>query len=214
MIGVIDYGASNIQSIGNALTKLNQPFELVPEASGLSRFDKLILPGVGAAGSAMKKLKETGFAEVLPKVKVPVLGLCLGLQLFAEYSEENETKCLSIIPAKVRRFSPALKVPQMGWNMVKLVKESPLTTGIPDGSYFYFVHSYYLDLPAAPGPTASGAQAGAAQAGTQEYIIGSADYGVMFPAIIQKDNFYAVQFHPEKSGPLGLKVVENFCRGI
>src|SRR3989344_3820023 len=164
MIGVIDYGASNIQSIGNALTKLNQPFELVPEASGLSRFDKLILPGVGAAGSAMKKLKETGFAEVLPKVKVPVLGLCLGLQLFAEYSEENETKCLSIIPAKVRRFSPALKVPQMGWNMVKLVKDSPLTKGIPDGSYFYFVHSYYLDLPA--------------QAGTQEYIIGSADYGV------------------------------------
>src|SRR3989344_8759324 len=107
MIGVIDYGASNIQSIGNALTKLNQPFELVPEASGLSRFDKLILPGVGAAGSAMKRLKETGFAEVLPSVSMPVLGLCLGLQLFGDYSEENDTKCLGMIPGRARRFSDA-----------------------------------------------------------------------------------------------------------
>src|SRR3989338_6996702 len=192
MIGVIDYGASNIQSIGNALTKLNQPFELVPEASGLSKFDKLILPGVGAAGSAMKKLTETGFASALPKVKVPVLGLCLGLQLFAEYSEENETKCLSIIPAKVRRFSAAgLKVPHMGWNRVKITKESPLTSGIADGSYFYFVHGYYLN--------------------SMDFAVGVADYGIRFPAIIKKANFYAAQFHPEKSGELGLQILRNFC---
>jgi len=194
MIGIIDYGASNIQSISNALTKLNQPFELVSDAGGLSKFDKLILPGVGAAGSAMKRLTETGFAEALPKVKVPVLGLCLGLQLFAEYSEENETKCLAIIPAKVRRFSPTLKVPQMGWNKVRLIKDSPLTAGIPNGSYFYFVHSYYLDVPAG-----------------SEFVVATSDYGITFPAIVQKNNFYAAQFHPEKSGELGLQILRNFC---
>ena len=193
MIGVIDYGASNIQSVCNALTLLEQPFELIRKPDFIAKYSKFILPGVGAAGSAMKVLKKTGFARVLPKLSVPVLGLCLGLQLFAEYSEENAAKCLSIIPGYTRRFAGGVKVPQIGWNKVKLNRKSPLTKGVPDESYFYFVHSYYLDAP-------------------KEFVIGEADYGVTFPAIIQKENFYATQFHPEKSGKLGLAVLANFCR--
>ena len=193
MIGVIDYGASNIQSVCNALINLGQLFELIDKPDSIAKYDKLILPGVGAAGSAMKRLKETGFAEVLPSVSMPVLGLCLGLQLFGDYSEENDTKCLGMIPGRARRFSDALKVPQIGWNKVRISAESPLTTGIPDGSYFYFVHSYYLDAP-------------------KEFVIGDAKYGVTFPAVIRKGNFYATQFHPEKSGPVGLALLNNFCR--
>ncbi|HEY4514512.1 MAG TPA: imidazole glycerol phosphate synthase subunit HisH [Candidatus Paceibacterota bacterium] len=191
-IGVIDYGASNIESIGNALMHLRQEFELIEKPDSLERFDKFILPGVGAAGSAMEHLRESGFSEVIPKIKVPVLGLCLGLQLFAEYSEENDTSCLSIIPGKVRRFSASgLKVPHIGWNRVKITRESPLTSGIADGSYFYFVHGYYLN--------------------SMDFAVGVADYGIRFPAIIKKANFYAAQFHPEKSGELGLQILRNFC---
>lgn len=191
-IAVIDYGASNLQSVANALTSLGKSFEIVSEPNPLADFDKVILPGVGAAGSAMEKLTQSGFADVLPKLKIPTLGVCLGLQLFADFSEEGNTKCLSIIPGQVKRFQSELKVPHMGWNKVKLIKESPLTAGISNNSFFYFVHSYYLDTD----PT---------------YVIGQTAYAVDFPAIIQRDNFYATQFHPEKSGQWGRKILANFC---
>ena len=191
-IAIIDYGASNLQSVANALTSLGRSFEIINDPKKLIDFDKVILPGVGAAGNAMEKLKESGFAEILPKLKVPTLGVCLGLQLFADFSSEGNTKCLSIISGEVRRFKNDLKVPHMGWNKVELVKESPLTIGIPNNSFFYFVHSYYLEI-------------------EDKFVIGRTDYGINFPAIIQKDNFYAVQFHPEKSGRLGLKLLSNFC---
>src|SRR3989344_4096826 len=144
-IAIIDYGASNLQSVANALTSIGKSFEIINDPKKLIDFDKVILPCVGAAGSAMKKLKESGFADVLPKLKIPILGVCLGLQLFADSSEEDDTKCLSIIPGKVKKFQTELKVPHMGWNQVELVKESPLTAEIPNDTFFYFVHSYYLE---------------------------------------------------------------------
>lgn len=191
-IAIIDYGASNLQSVANALTTLGKPFEIISNPEQLARFDKVILPGVGAASSAMEKLAKSGFAEVLPKLKVPTLGVCLGLQLFGNFSEEGNTKCLSIIPGAVKRFQTELKVPHMGWNKVEFVKESPLVKNIPSNSFFYFVHSYYLET-------------------NDEFIIGTTAYESNFPAIIQKDNFYAVQFHPERSGEWGLKLLANFC---
>lgn len=193
MLGVIDYGASNIRSVCNALSLLGRPFEVIDRPDNTAKYERIILPGVGAAGSAMKRLSESGFAAVIPALSVPVLGLCLGLQLFAEYSEEDDTKCLSIIPGAARRFASELKVPQIGWNKVVLRGQSPLTKGIPDGSYFYFVHSYYLQT-------------------KPEFVLGSAEYGVEFAAVVQKENFYATQFHPEKSGEIGLKLLDNFCK--
>ncbi len=191
-IAIIDYGASNLQSVANALTSLGKSFEIVNKPESLAAFDKVILPGVGAAGSAMEKLIGSGFAKVLPKLKVPTLGICLGMQLMAEFSEEDNTECLSIIPGRVVRFQTDLKVPHMGWNKVELIKESKLTTEIPTGSFFYFVHSYYL-------------------ATDLKYVIGQTAYDVDFAAIAQKDNFYATQFHPEKSGQWGMKLLSNFC---
>lgn len=191
-IVIIDYGASNLQSVTNALASLGKSFEIVDDPNKLSNFDKVILPGVGAAGSAMEKLKSAGFAEILSKLKIPTLGICLGLQLMAEYSEEGNVKCLSIIPGQVKKFNTLLKVPHMGWNKVELIKESALTSGIPDNSFFYFVHSYYLET-------------------SRDFITGQAAYGINFPAIVKKGNFFATQFHPEKSGKWGMKILNNFC---
>ena len=191
-IAIIDYGASNLQSVANALTSLGRSFEIITNPEKLVDFDKVILPGVGAAGNAMKKLKKSGFAKILPKLKVPTLGICLGLQLFADFSEEGNTKCLSIVSGNVKKFETELKVPHMGWNKVEFVKKSKLTVGILDNSFFYFVHSYYLET-------------------SKKFVIGQTAYGIDFPAIVQKDNFYAVQFHPEKSGKWGLKLLDNFC---
>ena len=192
-IAIVDYGASNLQSVANALTSLGQKFEVVAEPKTLTGFDKVIVPGVGAAGSAMKKLRESGFAAVLPTLTVPVLGLCLGMQILAEFSEEDDTQGLGIISGKVRRFVTELKVPHMGWNTVKLVRDSKLTAGVPDGSFFYFVHSYYLPV-------------------DPQYTIGISTYEVDITAIAQYKNFYGTQFHPEKSGEWGMKILDNFCR--
>lgn len=192
-IAVIDYGASNLRSVANALVSLGQSFEIVTSAEKLAVAKKVILPGVGAAGSAMRALREKGFASAVPKLSVPVLGICLGLQLFADSSEEDATKGLGILPGAVRRFKTELKVPHMGWNKVRLAKDSLLTRGIPDGSFFYFVHSYYLDV-------------------EQDFIIGKTTYDVDFAAIAQKGNFYGTQFHPEKSAEAGMKILDNFCR--
>ena len=199
-IAIVDYGASNLQSVANALTSLGQTFEVVSDPKELRGFDKVIVPGVGAAGSAMKKLRESGFADVLPTLKIPVLGLCLGMQMLAEFSEEDDTQGLGIISGTVRRFVTELKVPHMGWNTVRLappaaglVRDSKLTEGVPDGSFFYFVHSYYLPV-------------------DPRYCVGETSYGASFASIVQKDNFYGTQFHPEKSGQWGMKILDNFCK--
>ena len=191
-IAIINYGTGNLQSVANALIALGKSFEIVDKPARLKYFDKVILPGVGAAGSAMVKLRRSGFTKILPKLKVPTLGICLGLQLFAEFSEEGNVKCLAVIPGEVKKFRTELKIPQMGWNKVRLIKESPLTKGIPDNSFFYFANSYYFET-------------------NSEFVIGKTDYDASFASIIQKNNFYATQFHPEKSGQWGMKLLNNFC---
>ncbi|MFA6521183.1 MAG: imidazole glycerol phosphate synthase subunit HisH [Candidatus Gracilibacteria bacterium] len=193
MIAIIDYGAGNIQSVCNALKKIGQEFKIANSPEGLCGADKIIMPGVGSAGAAMQSLLESNLIEAISGSGVPFLGICLGMQLLADFSEEDGVQCCSIIPGRVRKFNDGrLKVPHMGWNKVERTQKSPLLSGIGDGNYFYFVHSFYFDAP-------------------QEFVVAQTIYGLKFPAIIQKDNFYAVQFHPEKSGPMGLQLLRNFC---
>ena len=192
MIAIIDYGASNLQSMCNALTKIAQKYEVVTQPRALTRFKKIIVPGVGAAGSAMRNLKNSGFARIIPRLQKPTLGICIGMQLFSDFSEENETKCLSVMPGTVKKFSGRFKVPQIGWNAVRFETESPLAKKIGAEAFFYFVNSYYFDAP-------------------DEYVVARALYGIAFPAIVQRENFYGVQFHPEKSGSIGLQLLRNFC---
>jgi glutamine amidotransferase len=155
--------------------------------------DKIIFPGQGRAGQAMQQLQKTGLLGVIKNTSVPFLGICLGLQLLADYSEEDKTKVLGIIPGEVKKFTSELKIPQIGWNKVRFTKRSPLTKDLPSQSYFYFVHSYYLET-------------------AKKNIMGETTYGITYPAIIQKKNFYATQFHPEKSGKVGLQLLSNFCK--
>jgi glutamine amidotransferase len=141
----------------------------------------------------MNALKKKGFVEPIKALKKPFLGICLGMQLLSEFSEEGKVKCLDLIPGKVKKFqSRELKIPQIGWNKVNVVKKNALFDGIKNQDYFYFVNSYYFDAQA-------------------EYVIRTSDYSLKFPSVVLKNNFYAVQFHPEKSGKSGLKLLSNFC---
>ncbi len=210
MIVIIDYGAGNIKSVANALTKLGRKFTIIKDAKIFERFDdkfakidRVILPGVGAAKFAMGELKKRGFVKILQNLTLPFLGVCLGMQLLAEYSEEGNVRCLGVVPGEVKKFKGAeifgrksefdcLKVPQVGWNNVYVVRKSPLFDGIDDKQYFYFANSYYLpSIKANP--------------------LAKSFYGGVFSSAIQWQNFYGVQFHPEKSGEVGLKLLNNFC---
>lgn len=192
-IALVDYGAGNLFSVANALEKLEQNYAIISDADKLQNYDKVILPGVGAAAAAMQNLNEKGFSQALKSYKRPFLGICLGLQLLAEFSTEGNVECLKIVPGKVKKFAGQwLKVPQVGWNKVDFVAENPLIDGLKQGNYFYFVNSYYLPF-------------------NLEYSLATSDYGLTFTSIMQKDNFYGVQFHPEKSGEAGLKLLLNFC---
>lgn len=198
-IAVVNYGAGNIKSVCNTLKRLGVGYDVLSNPDNLGNYDKVILPGVGAAKSAMKELKERGFEDTLRDLKVPFLGICLGLQLLANFSEEGDVKCLSVIPGKVKKFNfgggtleCSLKVPQIGWNNVNFCKKDPLFDGMRDGAYFYFVNSYYLET-------------------RDKYVLGRTLYGIDFASVVRKGNFRAVQFHPEKSGEVGLKLLYNFC---
>lgn len=191
MIGIINYNTGNLESVCNALTKLKQPFQIIDSPGQIDQVEKIILPGVGSANFAMDELKRLAFTKVLQSTKKPTLGICLGMQILANYSEEGDTKCLELIEGDVKKFQ-ALKIPQIGWNKVNFTQQSPLFADIQSNDYFYFVNSYYFD--AAP-----------------ENILATTSYGIDFAAIVQKDNFYGVQFHPEKSGEVGLKLLNNFC---
>lgn len=194
MIQIIDYGAGNIQSVLNALKQIGAEAEVISSAKEPKNDCKLIFPGVGAASSAIAALKKSYFADVIPYLKNPFLGICLGMQLLADFSEEGNAKCLGILNGKVKKFSGEVKVPQIGWNKVKIVEPcDQLFDGIQNGSYFYFVNSYYLDTDPA-------------------YAIGKTNYGREFVSAVKKNNFYGVQFHPEKSGEVGLKLLNNFCK--
>lgn len=186
---IIDYGAGNIQSIRFAFERMGIHPELSNSAARISRADRVIFPGVGEAASAMAKLKRSGLDTLIPELQQPVLGICLGMQLMCRYSEEGDTPGLGIFDTEVSRFGPGLKVPQIGWNSISNLK-SPLFKGVEEDSYIYLVHSYYAPL-------------------CQETIAESG-YGLAYSAALVRENFYGVQFHPEKSSRVGAKILQNF----
>lgn len=190
-IVIIDYGAGNIQSIKFAIKRLGYDAVLSSNAEEIKQADRVIFPGVGEAGSAMKMLKNTGLDKVIPELKQPVLGICLGMQLMCRHSEEGNTEGLGIFHADVVKFRNRLKVPQIGWNRIYDLK-SNLFEGIKEQEFVYLVHSYYVPECAE--------------------TIASTEYGVEYTTAIQKDNFYGVQFHPEKSSDAGEKILENFLK--
>jgi imidazole glycerol phosphate synthase glutamine amidotransferase subunit len=204
MIGLIDYGAGNLGSVINALGRLNADVSFVraPEeiAPSFGKFEKIIFPGDGHFANAMKKLTESGYTQAIKQwiqADKPFLGICIGLQLLFENSEEappengSAVSGLSVIPGSVRLF-PGKKVPQIGWNTTEATKESRLFKGLPNNSFFYYIHSYY----AAPDDASC--------------VAASADYYVKFCAAVERGALSAVQFHPEKSGTIGLKLLENW----
>ncbi|MBO0329956.1 imidazole glycerol phosphate synthase subunit HisH [[Muricauda] lutisoli] len=188
-IVIIDYGAGNIQSIMFAIKRLGYKAVLSNDAEEIKNADKVIFPGVGEASSAMAKLKATGLDKVIPTLKQPVLGICLGMQLMCHSSEEGSTEGLGIFDLDVVKFSNKVKVPQIGWNQISNLK-SELFTNIAEKSYIYLVHSFYAPI----GPE----------------TIASSEYEVNYSAALQKGNFYGVQFHPEKSSDVGSEILKNF----
>ncbi len=197
MIVVIDYKAGNLYNVGNALKYLKADFTVSGDPDVVSQAERVILPGVGSARAAMDSLAEQGLVEVLQGLRVPFLGICLGLQLLFEVSEEDNTPCLGLLPGTVRRFDNSqIKVPHIGWNQVSGLDVSSqppsiLLKGIPGESFFYFVHSYFAPL-------------------ESPFTLGKTDYGSWFGSVAARENFYGVQFHPERSGEIGLKVLQNF----
>lgn len=188
-IVIIDYGAGNIQSLKFALQRLGQQAELSNNPAVIRSADKVIFPGVGQASSAMSMLCATGLDSVIPALRQPVLGICLGMQLMCLYSEEGDTKGLGIFGVPVRKFDQTHKVPQIGWNQITNLK-SPLFDSVPSGAYIYSVHSYFADI--------------------SEDTSAMAHYGTSYSAALCRDNFYGTQFHPEKSSTIGARVLQNF----
>ncbi len=189
MIVILDYNAGNTQSVMHAINRLGYSCKLSKDLNEIQQADKIIFPGVGQASVAMNELKQTGIDKLLPQLEQPVLGICLGLQLMCTHSEENNTLGLGIFPTKVKQFNTPLPVPHMGWNKLEF-NDQPLFSGLDQQAYFYFVHTYYAEWCA--------------------YTQATTTYDQSFSAILQKDNFYATQFHPEKSGLAGEKILKNF----
>ena len=192
-IVIIDYGAGNVKSVQFALERLGFSATCSKDAKEIMEADKVIFPGVGEAQSVMKELKKFGLDRVIPGLKQPVLGICLGMQLMCRFSEENNTDCLGIFPVDVLKFKVDLKIPHIGWNQISNLK-SHLCDQVKENAYVYYVHSYYVR--------------------DNEYAIANTDYGVSYSGAIQKDNFYACQFHPEKSGDAGEQILKNFIKAI
>lgn len=188
-IVIINYGAGNIQSIKFAIQRLGYKAVLSNNPDEIRRADKVIFPGVGEASSAMTKLKASGLDSLLPDLKQPVLGICLGMQLMCNSSEEGDTKGMGIFDVEVVRFSNVVKVPQIGWNQIANLK-TPLFQGIGENEHIYLVHSYYAPL--------------------CETTIAVSDYAISYSAALGKSNFYGTQFHPEKSSVVGSKILQNF----
>jgi glutamine amidotransferase len=189
MLAIIDYGAGNTKSLQFALERLGVNSLLTSDADQIKSADKVIFPGQGAAGSAMQKLKHFSLDLLIPKLQQPVLGICLGMQLFCEHTEEGDIQGLEIVKGTVKRFSTEVKVPQMGWNSIHNLK-GELFEGIQEGAYMYLVHSYFI-----PNSTET---------------VANANYDGSYSVALQKDNFYGVQFHPEKSSKVGSRLLQNF----
>jgi glutamine amidotransferase len=191
-IAIIKYNAGNIQSVLYAMERLGVEAEVTDDAEKIKGADKVLFPGVGEASSAMQSLIENNLDQVIKDLKQPVFGICVGMQLLCNHSEENDTKCLGIVPVKVKKFKSnqqVIKVPQIGWNNIYNLK-SNLFKGIEDKSFIYNVHSYYAE--------------------DSEFTIATCNYGIEYAAAVKKDNFYGVQFHTEKSAEIGDKILKNF----
>ena len=188
-IAILKYNAGNIHSVRLALMRLGIEPVISDDPETLRKADKVIFPGVGEASTAMEYLQARNLDTLIKGLKQPVLGICLGLQLMCRHSEENDTPCLGIFDTKIRKFPPEDKVPHMGWNTI-LDLESPIFDKVDDDAYVYFVHSYYAEL--------------------NEYEIAKTNYILPFASALQKNNFFAVQFHPEKSGKIGKQILKNF----
>ena len=198
MIAIIDYGAGNIRNVVNAINKLGYEVNLTSDPDEVLSADTVILPGVGAAGDTVSSLRKLNLIEPVRRViaeNKPFLGICIGLQvLFTETEEDRGQKCLDVFPGRVKRFPEGRKIPHMGWNQVKRKIDHPVFEGVPDNSNFYFVHSYYVDPE------------------DQSLIAGITEYGVEFCSMISRGNMIGTQFHPEKSGNIGLRIYDNFLR--
>ena len=194
MIGIIQYGAGNIFSLTAALDRLGIEYGMIAQESDFGQYDRYIIPGVGHAGAAMLKVDSTGLVPTIRQLTKPVLGMCVGMQLITAFSEEGNADLLNIVPVKTLRFKEAesLKVPHTGWNQVHPKETKGLFKNIAADAYFYFVHSYFIEY-------------------NNLYTLASTQYGVQFSAAIKKNNFYGVQFHPEKSGAAGETLLTNFA---
>lgn len=190
-IVIIKYNAGNTHSVYLALQRLGVEPVITNDPDKIRRADKIIFPGVGEASAAMQSVREHGLETLLPTLKQPFLGICLGLQLLCQHSTESDTRCLGIFDEFVKKFPATGKVPHIGWNTLTHTGH-PLFDGVPSDSYVYFVHSYYADWGA--------------------HTIAQTDYLLPFSAALQVNNFYAVQFHPEKSGAIGARILENFVK--
>lgn len=188
---MVEYNAGNIHSVRLALQRLGVEPVVSGDPAVIKSADKIIFPGVGEASSAMQFIRENGVADLLPTLRQPTLGICLGLQLMCRDSEENDTNCLGIFDVAVKKFPPKDKVPHMGWNTLGKLR-GDLFRNVPENAYVYFVHSFYAEL--------------------SEFTVAQTDYIVPFSSALQKDNFYAVQFHPEKSGSVGEQILRNFLK--
>ncbi|MDA1060907.1 MAG: imidazole glycerol phosphate synthase subunit HisH [bacterium] len=190
MIAIIDYNSGNVASVSNALKKLGKEHVLTKDADEIRQAERVIFPGQGRARFAMDQLEKYSLIPVIQNLKVPFLGICLGLQLLSNFSEEDDISCLEILNGDVKKFPETVKIPQIGWNKVRSKGKSALFKDIPDYSYFYFVNSYYY---------------------LGQSVMATSNYGIEFAAAVSRDNFFATQFHPEKSGEVGLKLLNNFC---
>lgn len=200
MIAIVDYRAGNLTSVLRAVRHLGHEAEITDDAGKIRAAERVIFPGVGAAGETMENLRRLGLDAVLRegvfRAGKPMLGICIGVQIIFERSEENDAQCLGLLPGVVRRFPKraGFKVPQIGWNAVRHVEPHPIFDGVPDGAEFYFVNSYY------PDPAQS------------TLVFARAEYAVPFAAVVGYGNLVATQFHLEKSGEVGLRMLDNFCR--
>lgn len=192
-VAVIKYNAGNVQSVIYALERLGIEAILTDDLERISKADRVIFPGQGEASTAMRYLKEKQLDQLIPNLKQPFFGVCLGQQLLCEHSEENDTACLGVFPVKVKKFIPEnsfdFKVPHVGWNNLTELK-TPLLKGLSDESFVYYVHSFYCEL--------------------SDYTIATTNYVLEFAGLMHKDNFYAMQAHPEKSGLIGEQIMRNF----
>lgn len=192
-IVIIKYNAGNVYSVSSALKRLGYDAVISSELAEIKSADKIIFPGVGEASSAMKYLRQNKLDILIPELQQPFLGVCLGLQLLCNYSEEGNTKCLGVFDQNVKRFPPENKVPHIGWNSIKH-NDNKLFANLPNEPFVYFVHSYFAEL--------------------SQFTIAETDYIQPFSSALQKNNFFALQFHPEKSGKIGEQILKNFIELI